>query len=95
MTLVHAGRIARLTVDGEVATYPLDTAECGPTIITPGPDGALWFTRFRDHRIGRMTSNGAIDSFPIPTPDSGPFGIVAGPDGALWFTPSTTRRWAT
>ena len=51
---------------------PWTPPACGPTVITPGPDGALWFTRSRDHRIGRITTDGRRDSFPLPTPDSGP-----------------------
>ncbi|WP_444546264.1 virginiamycin B lyase family protein, partial [Streptomyces nojiriensis] len=42
-TLVHAGRIARLTPStGRVEEFALDSPDCGPTLITAGPDGALW-----------------------------------------------------
>ena len=41
ITLVNAGAIARLGVDGQVRTFPLDDASCRPSIITAGPDGAL------------------------------------------------------
>ncbi|MGO4419948.1 virginiamycin B lyase, partial [Streptomyces sp. MCAF7] len=54
ITFVHSGRIARLTLDGELTEYPLDSPECRPTVITPGPDGALWFARSQDHRLGRI-----------------------------------------
>ncbi|MBF9131421.1 ATP-binding cassette domain-containing protein [Plantactinospora sp. S1510] len=91
-TLVHAGKIIRLGVDGQVDSYPLDDPACGPSVITPGSDGALWFTRLRDHRIGRITTRGEITSYPVPTPDCGPYGITTGPDGALWFTETNTDR---
>lgn len=77
LTFAHSGRIARLTLDGELHEYPLEPPGCRPTVIAPGPDGALWFTRSQDHRIGRITVDGEIESFPVPTPDSGPFGITA------------------
>ncbi|NGO69231.1 virginiamycin B lyase family protein [Streptomyces boncukensis] len=103
VTLVHSGEIARVVPPPpgagagdapRVDVFPLDSRTCGPTVITPGPDGALWFTRFQDHRIGRITTRGTAESFPLPTPDSGPYGIAAGPDGALWCTGMNTDRIA-
>jgi virginiamycin B lyase len=63
-----------------------------PTVIAPGPDRALWFTRSQDHRIGRITVDGEMEAFRVPTPDSGPFGITAGPDDAMLFTQMNTDR---
>ncbi|MFI6323368.1 ATP-binding cassette domain-containing protein [Nonomuraea sp. NPDC050556] len=83
-TLVHAGAIGRITVDGSVGTFPLDPADGGPTVITPSPDGALWFTEFHGHRVGRITTSGEISS--VDRPEAGPYGIAAGPDGAMWVT---------
>ncbi|MYR21015.1 virginiamycin B lyase, partial [Streptomyces sp. SID6137] len=40
-TLVHHGRIGRLTPDGGVTSYQLELASGGPSVITTGPDGAL------------------------------------------------------
>jgi streptogramin lyase len=36
-TMVHAGTIARLTVDGHVDRYQLANPHSGPSVITPGP----------------------------------------------------------
>jgi streptogramin lyase len=58
----------------------------GPTLITAGPDGNLWFTEEGANQIGRITPQGALKEFPIPTAGSSPYGITAGPDGNLWFT---------
>jgi len=58
----------------------------GPYWITPGPDGALWFTETWGNSIGRITTAGKATEYPLPTPDSFPGCITAGPDGALWFT---------
>ena len=91
-TMVHHGRIGRITPAGDATSYQLEPASSGPSIITAGPDEALWFTEFRSHRIGRITTTGNITSFPLPTPDAGPFGIIAGPDDALWFTEANADR---
>ena len=53
--------------------------------ITPGSDGALWFTENYSSQVGRITTAGAITEYPMPSP-SQPFVITRGPDGALWFT---------
>ena len=37
--------------------YVVPTAGSSPTEITPGPDGALWFTD--DNKIGRITPPGS------------------------------------
>jgi virginiamycin B lyase len=67
--------------------YPVPTADSEPTGITPGPDGALWFTENfgSPHNIGRITTAGVITEY-SDTTFGGPLWIVAGPDGALWFT---------
>lgn len=39
LTFAHSGQIARLTTDGELKEYPLDSPTCRPTVITSGPDG--------------------------------------------------------
>jgi virginiamycin B lyase len=59
--------------------------EGGPTGLTVGPDGALWFVSFADV-VGRLTTAGSLTAYPIPTLGSNPCSIVLGPDGALWFT---------
>ena len=68
--------------------------------LTPGPDGAVWFTltrcddpncttTIRHDAIGRITADGTRTEFALPFTTephgAGPYGIAAGPDGALWF----------
>ena len=71
-----------------ITEYPVaTTADPGfLESISPGPDGALWFTDRNDNKIGRITTSGTITEYAIPTPDSQPDWITAGLDGALWFT---------
>ena len=66
--------------------FLIPTANSGPSGITPGPDGALWFTEANGNKIGRITTAGAFSEFSIPTAASGPSGVTVGSDGALWFT---------
>jgi streptogramin lyase len=62
----------------------------GPTGITTGPDGNLWFVEFHGNAIGRMTTSGSLTVFPLRTTSTGSFAtqITAGPDGNLWFSES-------
>ncbi|MEI8406740.1 MULTISPECIES: Vgb family protein [unclassified Kribbella] len=74
-TLVHAGVVAQLSG----SRLDLEAPGSRPSVIVPGPDDLLWFTRSGDNRIGR--SDGV--SFEVP---GSPYGICVGPDGAAWFT---------
>src|SRR5262249_13712581 len=63
------------------------TAGSGPTTITVGLDGNLWFTEFNTDSVARLTlATGAVSEFAVPGAGSGPAGITNGRDGALWFT---------
>src|ERR1022692_3633459 len=55
-----------------IAEYDIPTKSSLPFSVTPGPDGALWFTEAHGNKIGRITTSGAIAEYPIPTPDSKP-----------------------
>ena len=63
------------------------TPGAGPTGITAGPDGNLWFAESTGNRIGRITPQGVVTEFSAGiTAGAAPYGITAGPDGNLWFT---------
>ncbi len=66
--------------------FPLLTGGRGPSAITAGPDGNLWFAESTGPgAIGRITPSGTITEFTSGV--SGPAeGITLGPDGNLWFT---------
>lgn len=70
--------------------YTIPTRPAGLAEITPGPDGALWFTEDSASKVGRISTSGAITEYPVPNPSnipaSGPVFITSGPDGAVWFT---------
>ena len=106
-TETGADKIGRMTPAGVLTEFPLPAVAApagstgpppGPTAITAGPDGALWFTGIPGE-IGRITTAGVVTEFAVPAvppPAGSPAGtastpatataIAAGPDGALWFT---------
>jgi virginiamycin B lyase len=69
--------------EGKVSFYS-DPSIVGSGAITPGPDGALWFTNPGNSSIGRITTTGVVSNY-TDASISDPWRIVAGPDGALWF----------
>ena len=79
--------VARMTTGGTFSFYAVPEAlYTGPENITPGPDGALWFTNYGPHPwIGRITTSGTVSQYTDPGIYS-PMGITAGPDGGVWFS---------
>ena len=87
--------IFRLDSTGNLTSYPLTNPTCctGPSGITVGSDGALWFTQTETGQIGRITTAGVITEFASPcnvvvnglynSNLQGP--LVSGSDGNLWF----------
>ena len=74
-------RLDRRWVGHEISA---EAGASGPSGITAGPDGALWFTEYYAKKIGRISTAGVITEYPVPSGKS-PAGITAEPDGALWF----------
>src|SRR5579883_631805 len=72
---------------GQITEYPLPTSSSGPSGITRGPDGALWFLESSTghNNMGRITTDGAIVEFALPTANAFPGSLTAGPDGNLWY----------
>jgi virginiamycin B lyase len=85
ITEAQAGKIARVTPDGQLTDYSLPTGS-QPSAITAGPDGALWFTERGSDRIGRIETGGQVEEFPVPQKEGTPNQITLGPEGDLWFT---------
>src|SRR5258708_10932124 len=72
--------------------FPIPTAGSRSSVITTGPDGALWFTEFESSKIVRITAAGVITEFPIPGRFRELESITTGSDGALWFTEFGTNQ---
>ena len=71
---------------GSIVEYATPTSNSGPSGITKGPDGNIWFVEYLQSKIGRITPSGSVTEFTAPTnlPPSG--SITTGPDGNLWYT---------
>jgi streptogramin lyase len=76
--------VGKVTPEGTVTRYTVDSF--GTTIdgIAAGPDGNLWFTEAT--KIGKITTSGTATFYTMPDTLDTPHRIIAGPDGNLWFT---------
>ena len=93
VTLGQQPAVGEITPSGVTKLFPLPQGTTldpsrgvavDPGVITPGPDGALWFTEHG--AIGRVTTDGTIQQFPLTTPGASVADITSGTDGALWFS---------
>ncbi len=79
-----------------VTEFATPTGGSEPITITPGSDGAIWFTEISVGKIGRIPTNATsgtqIIEFAIPTAGAQPFGITSGPDGQVWFTEESGNK---
>lgn len=94
MWFLGQGSVGRITQDGQITSFPVDTGLAGGGIAS-GSDGSLWFTKsdaVGHGAIVRMTLSGQATEFPLSEPGSAPGSIVPGPDGNLWFAEAGTER---
>jgi uncharacterized protein (TIGR03437 family) len=89
--LLACSTIGLTQVQPPITEYPLPAGPSGTQHITPGPDGALWFTEAVNSKIGRITTAGLISEYSLPA-GSTPLGITTGPDGAVWFVESSRNK---
>jgi virginiamycin B lyase len=79
-----------------ITEFSTPTALSGPAFMTPGSDGAIWFTEYLANGIARIptnaTSGSQITEFVIPTAGSHPFDLTSGPDGQIWFAEQTGNK---
>jgi len=73
-------KIGRITRAGKIREFNIPSPALD---ITPGPDGALWFTEME--KIGRITTGGVVSEFNLPD-DIQPKRLITGPDHNIWFT---------
>jgi streptogramin lyase len=77
---------------GQITEYSLPSGS-GPTGVTAGPDGNLWFTDFSTNKVGKITTSGTITEYSLPE-KSEPYSITPGPakENAVWFTDANTNK---
>lgn len=59
------GAIGRITTEGVMSQFLLPTGASGPSQITAGADGNIWFTEADNDQIGRITPDGVVTMFPL------------------------------
>ena len=60
------GRIVRVTPGGQITEFPLTDPAGSAIDLTPGPDGAIWFTEPSASKIGRITIYGVLTDTTCP-----------------------------
>ena len=83
---IRSNKIGRLSPNSFAVTgeFPTLTPNAGPTGITVGQDGALWFTETGLDKIGRITTGGTVSEYTSPVTGLGLEGIGVAPDGSIW-----------
>jgi virginiamycin B lyase len=88
-----AGKIVRTVASLTITELPVPQPSSGPTGVTTGPDGNIWFTEYYDNSIATyIISTGKFKRFHLSEVNARPAGIVTGPDGNLWFTESLADK---
>jgi streptogramin lyase len=72
----YFGALDKVTTAGQETIYPTEDA---PMFISPGPDGALYFTT-HNSTFGRMTTGGTVSYFGVRSD----IDMANGPDKRLW-----------
>ena len=78
-----AGRIGRITTQGDLTEYPLSG---GPVGITVGKDGALYVAQSTGRSVARLDTDGAVTGQWTLPGASGPLQIAQGFGLDLWVT---------
>ncbi len=82
----------------KITEFATPTVGSGPAFMTPGSDGAIWFTEYLAGNIARIPTNATsgtqITEFLIPTAFPRPFDLTSGPDGQIWFVEQNGNKIA-
>jgi virginiamycin B lyase len=75
-------------------TFKEFTVATSIAFVSPGPDGAIWYTHNTGPNggIGRITVAGESESILVPPYPSQPWGLAQGPSGDLWVTDANEGR---
>ncbi|MGI5185045.1 virginiamycin B lyase family protein [Dactylosporangium sp. CA-152071] len=79
-TLVHAGAVMRIALDGTTTRFNVRDGG-GPALITPD----LWFSLLHTGAVGRISPSGEVSLVPLPGVQ-GSYGVASGPDGGCTYT---------
>lgn len=89
--------IGRISSQGTIQQFPLVTPGATPEMITPGPNGGMWFaqqvTDSNDDEtwsVGLVSADGAITVYPLSA-ETSVSGITEARDGSLWVAETLTN----
>jgi streptogramin lyase len=68
-----------------ITEYPVPTAASGPSDMTLGADGNVWFVEATSANVSKISTAGVVTEFFDYSVNNG---ITSGPDGNLWCTTS-------
>lgn len=74
-----------VTIEATGGTATGFSADAGPSGITTGPDGLMWFLERSEIAVARLNADGSVDEFDWPIAIGSMSSIVTGPDGNVWF----------
>jgi virginiamycin B lyase len=79
--------LGKITPDGMVYHYQLNTLASLPIFLSAGKAGGMWGTELLGNCIYHVSSDGVVNEYPIPTSGSRPIAIIPDPmDDCMWFT---------
>jgi streptogramin lyase len=83
-------RIAKMTTDGVVTSYPIGLSDVNVGSVARGPDGNVWFNYWQNQPPGfptgvaKVTPGGTVTIYPVSAPLQLLGSLTTGPDGNLW-----------
>lgn len=87
VSVPRVGRVDPATGASTLYELPLTGAvnftNAQVTSITPGADGAMWFTGGYSGALGRIDASGTVTAYATGLT---PYAVTIGQDGAVWFT---------
>ena len=84
-TDLAARAIVRISSDGEIARFVLDTPIARLGRLAIAPDGAAWFADSTGYGMTRL-KDGVFTRYQIESARGGPYGVAVTADGAIWAT---------
>lgn len=79
------GAIARVSREGELSRFKLDTPIVRLGRLAVAPDGSAWFAESTEYSITQL-KDGSLVRHEVESPRGGPFGVAVAPSGVVWAT---------
>ncbi|RFM26766.1 hypothetical protein DXN05_17375 [Deminuibacter soli] len=79
--------VGRITPDGTVTHYQLNTLASLPIFLSAGGKNSMWGTELLGNCIYHVNYNGKVNEYTIPTGNSRPIAVIKDPENdTMWFT---------